>query len=117
MLVNETFNCSLENFDYGIEPIGTIYWFNRKIWNGKVLKELSDTILPEICSKLICKRQVPVVWSQPITSDDGSLLDYLQIEKDQEPADAINCFANLFLDQNFKPVCYRLQTNNLHFFQ
>lgn len=105
ILVNETFNCTLDIFDDGREPIDVIYEFTQQKKYEHILKQLSDAILPEICPKIPCTRSLPVVWSQPITADDGSFIGYLQIEKDEEPIDVIDRFAqNKSLRLDFKTI-------------
>jgi len=114
ILLNETFNSTLDIFDNGQEPIDTIFNFTRRIGNEGSLKQLSDSILPEVCKMLPCQRSMPIVWSQPIIGADGSVLGNLQIETNEEPVDAIDRFVETFsLGQEFRTDMLKVICNQI----
>ena len=81
-----------ELFDDENEPIDAIYQFTRESQLGKHWEQLVTSILPPSCKQVLCRRQVPMLWSKAIVREDGEAIGRAHIFKDQEPIDAIDNF-------------------------
>lgn len=95
-----TYNVVLENqtsftfdlFDNEIEPTDALYKFSKENNMDEHWTQLVTGILPLACEQIFCSRKIPIIWSKPIKSTDGTTLAMATIYKDQEPVDAIDAF-------------------------
>ena len=88
-----SFSERLNVYDDGSEPIDVLYDFSVKHSIEERFHDLSNALLPKLCENVVCKRNTPIIWRNPISNEeDGKQLGTLNILLGDEPIDAIDNF-------------------------
>lgn len=89
---DESFSENLMVYDDGKEPVDVLYDFTTKNSIEGRFDDLSKVLLPKLCELVGCKRDRPIIWQRPISSEDGETLGTLDILLGDEPIDVIDQF-------------------------
>jgi hypothetical protein len=95
---DETTTIGVLDLYEGVEPADSIYEFAENYQLSDIER---DNLIEKLCygssetqSPLTCNRLAPVVFSAPITANNGTSLGVMEILVGDEPADAIARFGN-----------------------
>jgi len=107
---DESFSEKLMVYDDGKEPVDVLYDFTIKNSIEGRFDDLSKVLLPKLCELVGCKRDRPIIWQRPISSEDGEILGTLDILLGDEPIDVIDQFVQ-GLDAKHAPNMHAFRHN------
>lgn len=101
-------------YDNEQEPVDVLYKFVTDHSLNEYWQIVRDKIMSEVCTNMICRRTIPVVWKQTLSGEDGKILGTVEVLLEQEPVDAIDVFVQVNrLNMGYRDNILRLACEKL----
>jgi len=104
-----SFSGILNFYDDGREPVDALHGILQENDIEHHFNQVAKTLLPKICTLLLCQRMEPIIWAQKLANEKGDVIGTLEIIKNVEPVDVIDHFAQAYgLDVAYRNNILRL---------